>query len=172
MRIESVNEALIDRTNARLQREIAPHVGLVGSARYNLTLINRMEPTSAKKDLKQEKIYNMGKTSVSWHKDSGLQDFSSIAVYHSLQEYGGHGGHGGAGYSSDDDHSKNKSWRVAVRVASANSKTPAQHIASRERVRVPGNIFETSARAFVQSWSSLTIRRCLEFLPLRNGSNL
>ena len=128
MRIGSVNEALIDRTNARLQREIAPHVGLVGSARYNLTLINRMEPTSAKKDLKQEKIYNMGKTSVSWHKDSGLQDFSSIAVYHSLQEYGGHGGHGGAGYSSDDDHSKNKSWRVAVRVASANSKTPALSI--------------------------------------------
>lgn len=129
MRIGSVNEALIDRTDARLQREIAPHVGLVGSARFNLTLINRMEPTSAKKDLKKESSYNLGMTSVSWHKDSGLQDFSSIAVYHSLQEYGGHGGHGGAGYSSDDDdNSKNKSWRVGVRVASANSNTPALSI--------------------------------------------
>jgi len=127
VRMGSVNEALIDRTGARLQQEIAPKIpnGLVGSARYNLTLINRMEPTSAKKDLKRESIYNMGKTSVSWHKDSGLQDFSSIAVYHSLQDYTGE--HGGAG-SSDDDNSKNKSWRVAVRVASADSKTPALSI--------------------------------------------
>lgn len=129
IRMGSVNEALIARTDARLEEEIAPKIpnGLLGSARYNLTLINRMEPTSAKKDLKREGIYNLGKTSVSWHKDSGLQDFSSIAVYHSLQDY--HGRDGGIGSSNyDDDSKKNKPWRVAVRVASADSKTPALSI--------------------------------------------
>ena len=131
MRIGSVNEELIARTDARLEEEIAPKIipsGLVGSARYNLTLINRMEPTSAKKDLKREGIYNLGKTSVSWHKDSGLQDFSSIAVYHSLQDYRGRRDGDVASSNNDDDSKKNKPWRVAVRVASADSKTPALSI--------------------------------------------
>ena len=129
IRMGSVNEALIARTDARLEEEIAPKIpnGLVGSARYNLTLINRMEPTSAKKDLKREGIYNLGKTSVSWHKDSGLQDFSSIAVYHSLQDYRGRDGNVGSS-NTDDDSKKNKPWRVAVRVASADSTTPALSI--------------------------------------------
>jgi alpha-ketoglutarate-dependent dioxygenase FTO len=130
MRMGGANEALIGRTDARLRDEIAPEIpnGLVGSARYNLTLINRMEPASAKKDLKRESIYNMGKASVSWHKDSGLQDFSSIAVYHSLQDYYGQHSGGGAVSSSDDDSKTNKPWRVAVRVASADSNTPALSI--------------------------------------------
>jgi len=46
-----------------------------------------MEPSSVKSDLRNENIYGLGKASVSWHKDSGLQDFSSIAVYHTLQDY-------------------------------------------------------------------------------------
>ena len=129
IRMGSVNEALISRTDARLEQEIAPKIpnGLVGSARYNLTLINRMEPTSAKRDLKREGIYNLGKTSVSWHKDSGLQDFSSIAVYHSLQDYDGRDGDIGSS-NNDGDSKKFKPWRVAVRVASADSTTPALSI--------------------------------------------
>ena len=58
----------------------------VGSADYNLTLVNKMEATSTKKDLKQENAYGMGKISVGWHRDSGLRDFSSIAVYQTLKD--------------------------------------------------------------------------------------
>lgn len=134
LRVGTVNDVLIGRTNSRLKDEIAPHVtdGLVGSTDYNLTLINKMEPSSAKRDLKNENIYGMGKTSVSWHKDSGLQDFSSIAVYHTLQEYVGAGGTDHAHARVERKRSSKSSisnedepWRVAVRVASANVKTPA-----------------------------------------------
>jgi alpha-ketoglutarate-dependent dioxygenase FTO len=54
-----------------------------GSCEYNLTLINYMEP-SCDVELKNEEAYGMGKASVSWHADSGLQDYSSIGVYHTL----------------------------------------------------------------------------------------
>lgn len=54
-----------------------------GSCEYNLTLINYMEP-SCEVELKNEEAYGMGKASVSWHADSGLQDYSSIGVYHTL----------------------------------------------------------------------------------------
>jgi alpha-ketoglutarate-dependent dioxygenase FTO len=99
-----LNASLIDRTKRILETETAPHVpeGLVGSADFSLTLVNRMEPTTVKKDLKREKLYGMGKTSVSWHKDSGLADFSSIAVYHCLR-----------------DETGDTPWRVALRVANA-----------------------------------------------------
>ena len=49
-----------------------------GSCAFNLTLINRMECSSAKRDLKPEPMFDMGKCSVSWHADSCLQDFSTI----------------------------------------------------------------------------------------------
>lgn len=113
--IGRLNHALKERTRNVLNKEIAPHVELVGSADYSLTLINRMEPTSLKRDLKHDKDYGMGKTSVSWHKDSGLMDFSSIAVYHSLRE-------------TDEallaEQSTPVPWKVAVRVAKKDTKTP------------------------------------------------
>ncbi len=115
-----INQHLTERTNDVLREDIAPHIknGLVGSAEYSLTLINRMEPTSVKKDLKKDNLHDMGKTSVSWHKDSGLQDFSSIAVYHTMQDL------------RNDDTSSSSSpspspWKVALRVADAKSRTPA-----------------------------------------------
>jgi hypothetical protein len=80
------NGELKKRTQHMPQDEIAPLVEFVGSADYSLSLVNRMEPTSLKKDLNSDKDYSMGKTSVSWHKDSGLADFSSIAVYHTLRD--------------------------------------------------------------------------------------
>jgi alpha-ketoglutarate-dependent dioxygenase FTO len=100
-----------------LQQEIVPHIqdGLVGSAEYTLTLVNKMEPTSLKKDLKREKFYNMGKASVSWHKDSGLVDFSSIAVYHSLRNVSD---------INTNSTTENVPWRVALRVASKDTQTP------------------------------------------------
>jgi alpha-ketoglutarate-dependent dioxygenase FTO len=117
--IGQINQDLIQRTKKALQNEIVPHVDkeLVGSAEYSLTLINRMEPSSVKKDLKMDKVHGMGKTSVSWHKDSGLQDFSSIAVYHTMEQYG----ESFQGIGSDQQ----EQWKVALRVADSNSQTPA-----------------------------------------------
>ena len=82
----NANSTLINRSKSMLQEHVAPHVSPVGSADYNLTLVNKMESTSTKRDLKKEVGYGMGKISVGWHRDSGLKDFSSIAVYQSLKE--------------------------------------------------------------------------------------
>ncbi len=60
---------------------------------YNITLINYMEPCNEMKNqkntnhispLRDEEFYGMGKSSVSWHADSSLQDNSCIGVYHTL----------------------------------------------------------------------------------------
>jgi alpha-ketoglutarate-dependent dioxygenase FTO len=113
--MKRLNASLKDSTQQVLDKEIAPHVPLPGSADYSLTLINRMEPTSLKKDLKHDKDYGMGKTSVSWHKDSGLMDFSSIAVYHSLREME---------KVNSNNNKDDVPWKVAVRVADKECKTP------------------------------------------------
>lgn len=55
------------------------------NCKYNLTLINYMEPTiRTKVGFKEEANYGMGKVSVSWHADSSLETGSSIGVYHCL----------------------------------------------------------------------------------------
>lgn len=51
-----------------------------GSCAFNLTLINRMESSATKRDLKPDPLFAMGKCSVSWHADSCLQDFSTIGA--------------------------------------------------------------------------------------------
>lgn len=98
------NATLTERSKAMLQEHVSPHVspaGMVGSADFNLTLVNKMEPTATKRDLKKEIGYGMGKISVGWHRDSGLKDFSSIAVYQTLK---------GPSLSKSSD-----SWGVAIR---------------------------------------------------------
>ena len=82
------NKFLIEESHKLLDEFVSPNVepiGLVGSADYNLTLVNKMDSTTKKRDLKKESAYGMGKVSVGWHRDSGLKDFSSIAVYQTLQ---------------------------------------------------------------------------------------
>jgi alpha-ketoglutarate-dependent dioxygenase FTO len=61
--------------------------GMVGASDFNLTLVNRMEPNATGR--KNETEYGMGKVSVGWHRDSGLKDYSSIAVYQSLSSSSG-----------------------------------------------------------------------------------
>ena len=69
----------------------------VGSAsRFNMTLINRMDGINSaghlvgtdgaatKRILKKEPMFEKDRCAVSWHADSSLQHFSSIAVYHHL----------------------------------------------------------------------------------------
>ena len=57
-----LNEQLTQRSTQKLQQLVS--VKPVGSADFNLTLVNKMDPTSTKRDLKREVAYNMGKTSV------------------------------------------------------------------------------------------------------------
>ena len=86
-----LNEALVRRSSKLLAARTAPalaarnsggEVEQPGSCRFNLTLVNRMDPRHLKADLKPEGLFGMGKCSVSWHCDSGLENFSTIAVYH------------------------------------------------------------------------------------------
>jgi hypothetical protein len=62
---------------------------MLGSSKFTLTLINRMEPTAVRRDLKPDSTTSTvsgkmadSKTSVSWHTDSGLVDYSTIAIWH------------------------------------------------------------------------------------------
>jgi len=70
------NEALDMRAQRCLEKECKG-----GSTHFSLTLINRMDPTARKPDLKDEPEFGMGKVSVSWHADSSLVHESTIAVY-------------------------------------------------------------------------------------------
>ena len=74
-----VNKDLTDRSMQKIHQHVTAEPA--GSADFNLTLVNKMESISTKRDLKQDVAYNMGKTSVGWHRDSGLKDFSTITVY-------------------------------------------------------------------------------------------
>ena len=110
-----INSDLIERSNSMLKTNVAPKVrpiGLVGSAQFNLTLVNKMETT---KELKRETEYGMGKVSVGWHRDSGLKDFSSIAVYQSLKE---------VDPCSKKNDSSSSSWGVALRAMDGGAGGP------------------------------------------------
>ena len=96
-----------------------------GSTRYNISLINFCEPEGeGDVPLRDEPIFGLGTTSVSWHADSSLQDFSTIGVYqHVLRRGGGRaGGSGSAG---------GEPWRVAVRVV-GDDETPALNLSLRQ----------------------------------------
>lgn len=79
------NTHLVSRTKDKLEMHIAPNV-IPGETNFNLILVNRMEPNATGR--KNEADYGMGKVSVGWHRDSGLKDYSSIAVYQLLSNSG------------------------------------------------------------------------------------
>ena len=91
-----------------------------GSCDFNVALINLMDASAAASrsdvPLKDESRYGMGPTSVSWHSDSSLQPFSTVAVYHVCF----------------DERSKNlqkkndSSWHVALRAL--DGRTPALRV--------------------------------------------
>jgi len=105
---------MVRRTNALLDQETGScHRG---SAQYNVTLINKMDaPERCKVPLKDEALYGMGPTSVSWHADSSLEDWSSIAVW-----------------QTTDNKPGGTDWHVAVRVAH-DDVTPALRVPLRTR---------------------------------------
>lgn len=58
----------------------SPHTSESGPIRFNITLINYMDPASMSQ-LKEEPYYGMGKMAVGWHHDENLVPHSPVAVY-------------------------------------------------------------------------------------------
>lgn len=82
IKIGELNDILINRTKKLLKDSGKEETG---SCEYNLTLINRCFPDGEIK-LKDEPLFNKEKCTVSWHADSTLEHYSSIAVYHCTRE--------------------------------------------------------------------------------------
>ena len=75
--IGQLNKTLSDRTVTLLKESKRAEVG---SCKYNLTLINRCYPINGEVKMKLEPTYQKEKCTVSWHADSTLEHYSSIAV--------------------------------------------------------------------------------------------
>ena len=96
--IGQLNQALSKRSTILLDKLKKKEVG---SCAFNLTLINRCFPRDSNiVKLKYEPFFETEKCTVSWHADSSLEHYSTIAVYHCTK-----------GGDHDD------SWRIALRVA-------------------------------------------------------
>ena len=79
--IKVVSDALTAKTKHLLAS--GRGVGKGGRCDYNLTLINLMEEEDSRGGALRDKAGNNlggGQIAVSWHADSSLEDFSSIAV--------------------------------------------------------------------------------------------
>ena len=101
--MEKLNSNLVRRTKSHLKNMSTFKNEPKGPCEYNLTLINRMEPLSRfESELKNEPMFSKEKCSVSWHADSTLQHFSSIAVYHKFY---------------DEGDKTRKPWKIGLRVA-------------------------------------------------------
>lgn len=101
MLTQRTKKHLSDLDRKRIARGAEPTKGRLG---FDVALINRMESTVG---LKDEPYLGQGKCSVSWHADSSLENFSSIAVYHLINK-------------AADTEGK---WSVGLRVAH-NSEGP------------------------------------------------
>ncbi|KNC74826.1 hypothetical protein SARC_12634 [Sphaeroforma arctica JP610] len=114
-----------DKHNQQIaQKGVVPR----GSCKYSVSLINYMFcEKDSKVPLKNEAVYGMGPTSVSWHADSSLQNYSTIAVY----QITGNGPIAGSqnqtkrsSKTSDTTKGSEDDWSVAMRVV-ADDVTPA-----------------------------------------------
>jgi len=101
-----------------------------GSCEYNLTLINRCYPDGEVVQLKDEPLFKKEKCTVSWHADSTLQHYSTIAVYHCTKPVNAN--QMDTDEDKDGDESQeDSSWRIALRQA-PNCEGPAAGKASRD----------------------------------------
>lgn len=88
IKIGLMNKQLSIRSDALITADCNPPTPAVraskGSCDFNLTLINRCFPVDSDKTpaLKMEPCFGTDKACVSWHADSSLEHFSTIAVYH------------------------------------------------------------------------------------------
>ena len=136
---DEINNAMkiIFQLNQTLERRTQQHLNNLNKIRkqrgapltkgrnnFNITLINRM---IYEQDLKKEPIYGgQERCTVSWHADSSLEHYSSIAVYHHFfpsnnNNHNNHDGNMDNESQKIQDHSKR--WSIALRVAN-NSEGP------------------------------------------------
>ncbi|CAM9631123.1 unnamed protein product [Chrysoparadoxa australica] len=94
-----------------------------GSSRcdFTIALVNCMEPEGTLK-LKLEPHFKEDKCTVSWHADSSLEHFSTIGVYHTVEQAAVAAG--GKSGSKQGNAAKEKPWRIALRVEH-NAEGPA-----------------------------------------------
>ncbi|CAM9352102.1 unnamed protein product [Ectocarpus sp. 13 AM-2016] len=85
-----------------------------GSCEFNVALINRMEPSDDRPDLKLEPTFGQDRCSVSWHADSCLEHYSSIAVYHVTDPEAKNKNANADG--GDANPAVPADWRIALRV--------------------------------------------------------
>ena len=107
----------IDRLRAAVEKRTCEHTdetdGSSNPSSYTVCLINCMDPPSTETSWKQDSLDSNYSTAVSWHADSSLEHFSTIAVYQTFD----------ASTSADPDGSTtNKStndlsWYVGLRVS-------------------------------------------------------
>jgi len=110
--IGKLNESLIKRTEFLLKKN--RNGKECGNCNYNLTLINRCYPDKTSElypKMKLEPTFNQEKVTVSWHADSTLEHFSSIAVYQHTKE---------EEKTKEEDY-----WKLALRVC-PNAEGPLQ----------------------------------------------
>jgi len=120
--LEQLNNQLLSRSEAH--RTDSPTSSPTPS--FNLTLVNRMASLKdlppqhhhVKNQLKDEKDFEMGKVSVSWHADSSLENDSTIAVYcaHRLED--------GTFANTDEGRKKLKKLKKEKKEARRASKEP------------------------------------------------
>jgi alpha-ketoglutarate-dependent dioxygenase FTO len=116
--IKDLNETLQRRTKIHLEN-LSKQRGrpATGRSLFDVTLINKMESVKStesnagksgksgkSRSLKKEPTFNDDLTSVSWHADSSLEHYSSIAVYHVIAP------------SQAVVEAGEKPWRVALKV--------------------------------------------------------
>lgn len=87
----------------------------IGSCEFNLTLINKCFPV-AESTLKLDPSFGKDKVTVSWHADSTLDHFSTIAIYHCTKPSAAIDADSSADKSSFSSDFQDNSWRVAMRV--------------------------------------------------------
>lgn len=111
-RIKYFNDILIDHTKSLLKSCGKKETG---SCKYNLTLINRCyERNNSTIKLKDEPLFKKEKCTISWHADSTLEHFSSIAVYHCLKKK--EISTEGSVPSFHKERPLENDWRIALRV--------------------------------------------------------
>jgi len=93
-----------------------------GRSKFDIALINRMVNTSS---LKKEPSMGDGRCSVSWHADSTLENYSSIAVYHTiLNETKPNHRDSKSINKKEEEQDLSDRWSIALRVAH-NSEGPS-----------------------------------------------
>lgn len=113
--VSGLNDALTDRSQTHLKtldskRRARGDPGTRGRAGFDVSLINKMASVPR---LKDEPMFKQSKCSVSWHADSSLEHYSTIAVYQTiLNDSEGHGKS-----MSNKSNSHDSCWSVALRVA-------------------------------------------------------